>query len=200
LRRRAVEFLAIGAHAVRRGTIGPGDRVLVVGTGPIGLGVSLFARLRRGAVYVYDRDPERAAAAEQITGASALADGANLQAAIRAATGGDGFDVVLDATGNRSAMEAGFDAVAHAGRYVLVSVVKDPITFLDPDFHRKEMTLLGSRNATLVDFQQVMTAMHSGDVPMERIITHRTTLEDAVVDIPHWAHDKAGLVKAVIEI
>ena len=73
-------------------------------------------------------------------------------------------------------MEKGFDFVAHGGRYVLVSVVKEPITFTDPDFHRKEMTLFGSRNATTEDFR----ARHGGhpraaQVPVDRLITHRTT-------------------------
>jgi 2-desacetyl-2-hydroxyethyl bacteriochlorophyllide A dehydrogenase len=195
-----VEFLAIGAHAVRRGGIGPGDRVLVVGTGPIGLGAALFARLAGGKVSVHDRDAGRIAGAGAITGAMPLPDAGGLGASVQAAPGGDGFDAVFDATGNRTAMEAGFDAVGHGGRYVLVSVVKDPITFLDPDFHRKEMTLLGSRNATAVDFQRVMAAMRAGEVPMDRIVTHRTSLSDAATDLPRWANDKSGLVKALIEL
>jgi 2-desacetyl-2-hydroxyethyl bacteriochlorophyllide A dehydrogenase len=196
----AVEFLAIGAHAVRRGAVAKGDRVLVVGTGPIGLGAALFSRLSGGEVSIFDHDPERAWTAKAITGAATLSADGDLAAAAGRATDGDGFDVVFDATGNRAAMEVGFDAVASAGRFVLVSVVKDPITFQDPDFHRKEMTLLGSRNATSVDFERVMAAMRGGDVPMDRLITHRTSLEGALDDLPRWAGDKTGLVKALIEI
>lgn len=196
----AVEFLAIGAHAVRRGAVTAADRVLVVGTGPIGLGVAIFARLSGGRVTIYDRDPARARAAEAITGAAPLAAEGSLMEAALGATGGDGFDVVFDATGNRAAMEAGFDAVASGGRYVLVSIVKDPITFQDADFHRKEMTLLGSRNATSEDFERVMAAMAEDRVPLDRLVTHRTSLRDAVRDLPRWAHDKSGLVKALIEI
>ena len=75
---------------------------------------------------------------------------------------GAGFDVVFDATGNPPAMERGFDYVAHGGRFVLVSVVKETITFMDPDFHRKEMSLFGSRNATAEDFQRVISAHRDG--------------------------------------
>jgi 2-desacetyl-2-hydroxyethyl bacteriochlorophyllide A dehydrogenase len=196
----AVEFLAIGAHAVRRGAVQPGERVLIVGTGPIGLGVALFARIAGGQVAVYDRDPERVAAARAITGADALPDGADVMASALAYTEGDSFDVVFDATGTKAAMEKGFDFVGHGGRYVLVSVVKDPITFLDSDFHRKEMTLLGSRNATSVDFEHVMASMRAGKVPLDKLITHRTTLTKAVSDLPYWASVKSGLVKAVIEV
>jgi len=195
-----VEFLSIGAHAVRRSGIGGGKRALVVGAGPIGLGVALFARLAGGNVSVLDMDPERLDVVPVLTGASALRVTSTLQDAVAAATDGDGFDVVFDATGNARAMQAGFDFVAHGGTYVLVSVVKDPITFQDPDFHRKEMTLMGSRNATAEDFERVIAAIRGGDVPVSRLITHRTSLSGAVETIPVWAHEKTGLIKAVIEI
>lgn len=195
-----VEFLSIGAHAVRRGAVGPSDRVLVVGAGPIGLGVALFARLAGGAVSVLDMDRERLAAVPALTGASALSAEGSPADAVAAATKGEGFDIVFDATGNARAMQAGFDLVAHGGNYVLVSVVKDPITFQDPDFHRKEMTLMGSRNATAEDFERVIAAIRNGDVPVSRLITHRTSLSGAVEAIPVWAHEKTGLIKAVIEL
>jgi threonine dehydrogenase-like Zn-dependent dehydrogenase len=83
---------------------------------------------------------------------------------------------------------------------VLVSVVKGPITFMDPDFHRKEMTLFASRNATSEDFERVIAAVRNGDVPIGRLVTHRTSLVGAVRDIPVWATQKAGLIKALVEI
>lgn len=187
-----VEFLSIGAHAVRRGAVTAGDRVLVVGAGPIGLGTALFARLSGGDVSVFDRDAERGAVVSSIVGVSRL-DGFHLAE-------GTGFDVVFDATGSPASIEGGFDHVAHGGRYVLVSVVKDRITFNDPDFHRKEMTLLGSRNATREDFERVISTLKSRDVSAERLITHRTSLAGAVQDLPRWAADKSGLIKAVVEI
>ncbi len=188
-----VEFLSIGAHAVRRGAVTDRDRVLVAGAGPIGLGVGLFARLSGADVTVFDRDPERADAAHAIAGLSGLSVSA-------AEAAHENFDVVFDATGSRQSMEDCFAFVAHGGRYVLVSVIKDSITFADPDFHRKEMTLYGSRNATNEDFASVIRAIAGGQVPIDRIVTHRTTLAGAVRDIPRWASDKSDLVKALIEI
>ena len=143
-----VEFLAIGAHAVRRAALTGRERVLVAGAGPIGLGVALFAHLSGSRVAIFDRDPERASAVEAITRVSALTTERGPSPAANEFTGGEDFDVVFDATGNRQSMEKGFDFVAHGGRYVLVSVIKDSIKFTDPDFHRKEMTLFGTRNAT----------------------------------------------------
>ena len=195
-----VEFLAIGAHAVRRARIRPTDRALVVGAGPIGLGVALFAGLSQASVCVMDLDAERLDTARAILNSAIVRGGEGAAAAVADLTGGEGFDVVFDATGNARSMEQGFDFVAPGGRYVLVSVVKGPITFQDPDFHRKEITLLGSRNATSVDFERVIGAIRSGQVPVPRIITHRTTMQDAVRDIPLWATQKHGLIKAVIMV
>jgi 2-desacetyl-2-hydroxyethyl bacteriochlorophyllide A dehydrogenase len=193
-----VEFLAIGAHDVRRGSVSARDRVLVVGAGPIGLGVALFARQTGAIVVVLDRAADRSETARLIAGANTVpADGSPLDAGL---PDGAGFDVVFDATGSQPAMEKGFDYVAHGGRFVLVSVVKESITFMDPDFHRKEMSLFGSRNATYEDFEWVIATIREGHIPVDQLITHRTRLADAVRDIKHWATDKSGLIKAIIEM
>jgi 2-desacetyl-2-hydroxyethyl bacteriochlorophyllide A dehydrogenase len=196
----SVEFLAIGAHAVSRAQVGPGDRVLVVGAGPIGLGAALFAKLSKGAVTLLDLDAGRLASIGAILDVNTIAGGEGVMDAVAALTAGEGFDVVFDATGNARSMERAFDFVAPGGRYVFVSVVKGPISFEDPDFHRRELTLFGSRNAVAADFERVIAAIRSGDVPIDKIITHRTTLEGAIRDLPLWATDKGGLIKALIEI
>jgi 2-desacetyl-2-hydroxyethyl bacteriochlorophyllide A dehydrogenase len=196
----SVEFLSIGAHAVSRAQVRPGDRVLVVGAGPIGLGAALFARLSQGTVTLLDVDSARLAAIGGMLGIGTIDGGHGALEAVESLTGGEGFDVVFDATGNPRSMERAFDFVAPGGRYVLVGVVKDPIAFKDPDFHRKELTLLASRNAVSADFERVIAAIRDGQVPIDRIVTHRTNLHDVARDLPVWATDKNGLVKAIIEI
>lgn len=195
-----VEFLAIGAHAARRGLVAKGDRVAVVGAGPIGLGTAIFASLSGAKVAVLDRDPERVAVAQSLTGSEPIVTDESYQKKVASFTNDSGFDLVFDATGNAAAMQQGFDLVAHGGRYVLVSVVKDSITFADPDFHRKELTLFGSRNATSQDFEQVMGAIRDRKVAIDKIITHRTRLSEAVEMMPKWAQQKSGLIKALVEI
>lgn len=196
-----VEFLAIGAHAVRRAALNPQSRVLVVGAGPIGLGAAIFAGIGGGVVTLMDRDPGRLDAARSIAGSERVILAGDMAATeIARDTQGDGYDVVFDATGNRMSMEQGFDHVAHGGTYVLVSVVKDTISFSDPEFHKREMSLLGSRNATSEDFRHVADSLEAGLIPVDRIITHRTSLSGAVTDLPRWAQEKMGLVKAVIEV
>ena len=197
----SVEFLAIGAHAVRRSALRPGIRTLVVGAGPIGLGAAIFARLAGAEVWLLDRDQSRLDLSSKVGGIpnAILADG-DTQARIRQATNDDGFDVVFDATGNSRSMEGSFDFAAHGGTYVLVGLVKDRISFFDPDFHKREMTLLASRNATPDDFGTVISAIRSGLVPVNALITHRSSFEQVSTLLPRWAHDKEGLIKAMIAL
>lgn len=195
----SVEFLAIGAHAVRRSAMASGTRVLVVGAGPIGLGAAFFAHIAGGHVTIMDRDEGRLALASKVTGigSTLVANDGSLEEVFKM-TNGNGFDVVFDATGNRGSMEKSFQFVCHGGRYVLVGVMKDPITFSDPDFHKRELTLYASRNATSQDFEHVMASIKSGKIPIDKLVTHRTSLSKVAEMLPLWAKDKNGLIKAMI--
>ena len=195
-----VEFLAIGAHAVRRGAVSEGERVLVIGAGPIGLGAALFAGLSGGDVTMMDLDADRLETAQSILGVKTVKGGEGALARVQERTQAEGYTVVFDATGNARSIEAGFDFVAPGGRYVLVSVVKETITFKAPLFHGREMTLYGSRNATSEDFERVIAAIREGRVPVESLVTHRTTLAGAATDIPLWTIQKDGLIKAMLAI
>lgn len=197
----SIEFLAIGAHAVARSSLKAGARALVIGAGPIGLGAALFARLAGGDVTIMDRDVERLAFAldAEIAARSIQVDGRTADL-VREATGGDGFDFVFDATGNRASMESAFGHVAHGGTLVLIGVLATSLSFSDPEFHKREMTVLGSRNALRVDFETVMAAIEHDRVPLKQLITHRTDLIGVTKDLPRWTTHKAGLVKALVEV
>jgi len=196
-----VEFLAIGAHALRRAAPQKGDRILVVGAGPIGIGCLLFAKLRGGSVTALDLRPDRLDFCRATLGVEhAVLGGADAKQALSALTGGDFFDIVIDATGNAKSIMAGLDYVAHGGTYVLVSVVKEAISFADPEFHKRETSLLGSRNATPEDFAEVFEAMRGGLIPTAALITHRASLDEAPRRFAEWIKPETGVIKALIEI
>jgi 2-desacetyl-2-hydroxyethyl bacteriochlorophyllide A dehydrogenase len=194
-----VEFLSVGAHAVRRGETASGDRVLVVGAGPIGIAVALFARLKGAEVTLVDTDAQRLDYARSAIGLDrALLVDEGIEAALAALTDGEFFDLVFDATGNSRAMEKGFSYVAHGGTYVLVSIVKQEISFSDPEFHKREMRLVGSRNATNEDFQAVIKAIESGNIPTAAMKTHSFPLSEAPVRIPELISDQGSVLKAIL--
>lgn len=196
-----VEFLAIGAHGVKRGGITAEDRVLVVGSGPIGMSAIIFAKARGAHVTVMDmREDRMAFTLDQLGADATLLANAEAEAAVQKATGGDGFDVVIDATGNTAAMQRGFNFIAHGGRYVLVSVVRENITFSDPEFHKRETTLFASRNAQPDDFAEVVRQMAAGKVPTRALNTHRGALADGPGLFRDWLQPQAGVIKAILEI
>ena len=194
------EFLAIGAHAVRRGAVEAGQQVLIVGAGPIGMAVAVFAVLNGAIVTMIDSREDRLNFCNDQLGVThivALGDGDKDR--LSEITGGDFFDAVFDATGNPKAMERGFSFVGHGGSYVLVSIVASDISFNYPEFHKRETTLLGSRNATFEDFEVVLEAQRAGKVP-EALITHRMTLADVPARFADLTNPKAGVIKGMVEV
>ncbi len=190
-----VEFLSIGRHAVARTHVVGGAPTLVLGAGPIGLASALFARIDGADVTVADVSETKLSIASDGFGFPTLNLGA-----IDTGDLTSRFTHVFDATGNIKAMNAGLFHVAHGGTYTLVSVVKDTLAFPDPEFHKRETTLFASRNALNEDFRFVIDAIRAGKIDTDRLGTHRTTLTDAVHDLPAWARDRDTVVKAIIEV
>lgn len=198
-----IEFLAIGAHAVRRADVQPSHRVLVVGAGPIGMAATIFAKLRGAQVSVLDGRADRLAvcAKELHADHTVLLDtthAATDAAQLASLTNNEFFDAVFDATGNVKAMERGLQFVAHGGKYVLISIVSDRISFADPEFHKRETTLLASRNATVADFETVLDAMRAGKIPTTALNTHVLELGNLPAEFPRLLDPNAGVIKALV--
>ena len=193
-----VEFLAIGAHAVRRSELKSGSRVLVVGGGPIGLGVAFFAQIAGGEVTILDAAADKLEAARGFGfGAAGIAD---LESDAFKAMKRSGFDAVFDATGSIKAMNQSLLHVRSGGSYTLVGVIKGDLVWPDQELHRRELTVRGSRNATKEDFDHVMASMSAGLIPTDALATHTTTLDRVPVDMPIWTHQRTGLIKAIITV
>ncbi len=195
-----VENQSIGAHAVRRAQPQRGELALVIGVGPIGLGVVQAAKGAGAQVIAMEVNPLALAFCREVLGVEHVVDARTdpLQQ-LESITSGELPTIVFDATGSPHSMMKAFEFPAHGGRLVFVSIVKADITFHDPDFHRKELTLLSSRNATCEDFANVMTAMAEGRMVTEPLITHRTTLEGVIDSFDGWLRPEAGVVKAMVE-
>ncbi|WP_053362759.1 zinc-binding alcohol dehydrogenase family protein [Bacillus sp. FJAT-27251] len=169
-----IEPLSIGAHAVRRAAISKKETVLIIGAGPIGLGVAKFAKLQGAKTIVMDINEARLSYSQQWSGCDIVIKPSDRTVEeLTAMNNGDLPTVVIDATGNRRSMVSSFDFVAHGGKLVYVGLVKDHITFSDPDFHSKELTLLGSRNATREDFEYVISCVNKGELDTSSYITEK---------------------------
>lgn len=195
-----VEPLAIGAHAVSRAQLSDRERVLVVGAGPIGLAVTQFALLAGAQVMVLDISERRLAFCQQHWPQAICIDGrGDPVATLQKMVGDDLPPVVFDATGNSRSMQSAFSYVGHGGRLVFVGLFQGEITFHDPEFHRREITLLSSRNALAADFSRIITYLEAGQIDISPWITHRATTDTLIEEFTHWFDRDSGIIKAVID-
>ncbi len=197
-----VEPLAIGGHSVRRAGVKAGEYVVVIGAGPIGLGVMEFARVAGGKVIAVDVNSKRLNFCKEKLKVENVIDASTEDVAeqLAAITDGDMPTVVIDATGSLPAINKGFRYIAHGGRYVLVGLQKGDISFSHPEFHKREATLMSSRNATREDFEQVITAIQKGWVQPSNYITHRIAFTDVINEFRNLSNPTHGVIKAMIEL
>lgn len=196
-----LEPLSIGAHAVRRSGLTKGETALVIGGGPIGLGVIAFAKYAGANVIAMDVNDERLAFCRSWATidhtVNALEDAKEQLAQL---TNGDYPTVVFDATGNAKSMMDAFSMVAHGGTLVYVGLVKADITFHDPEFHKRELTLMGSRNATKEDFDLAYKAVKSGGIDVESYISHRSSFDGMIGQFESWLKPESKVIKAMVEL
>jgi 2-desacetyl-2-hydroxyethyl bacteriochlorophyllide A dehydrogenase len=196
-----VEPLSIGAHGIRRAGIQPGEWVLVMGAGPIGLGTISFALMAGASVIVTDTNPHRLNFCREKLGIKCIirAGDSDVTEQLKDFTGGDLPSVVIDASGNRKAIHQGLIYLAHGGRYILIGLQKEELVFSHPDFHKKEATLMSSRNATREDFVHVMDTIKKRLIQPLLLVTHRVEFRDVAAGFPDWSNPKNEVIKVVVE-
>lgn len=195
-----VETLGIGCHAVARAQVSKDDTVLVLGAGPIGLSVVQFVLAAGVQPIVADTAESRLAfCCEQLHITKTVDARGDVLAQVSGILGGELPTCVIDATGNSASMMKCFDLVAHGGRIVFVGLFPGEVTFNDPNFHRREITLLASRNALPGDFTRIISLIESGVVDTTPWITHRAAATQFAEALPDWLDPKAQLLKAMLE-
>lgn len=197
-----VEPLAIGAHGVRRANIQKDEFVLVIGAGPIGLGTMEFARIAGAKVIALDVNANRLQFCKDRLKADYIINATteNALERIKEITSNDMPTVVIDATGNQQAINNALQYLAHGGRFVLIGLQKETISFSHPEFHKREATLMSSRNATRADFEQVIDAMKNGLIDPTTYITHRVNFGDVKKAFVSWLDPKEGVIKAMLTV
>ncbi|MFD2287660.1 alcohol dehydrogenase catalytic domain-containing protein [Pedobacter petrophilus] len=197
-----VEPLAIGAHGVRRADVQPGEFVLVIGAGPIGLGTMEFARIAGGNVIALDINDDRLTFCKEKLGVAytinALSPDVTEQLGL--ITNGDMPTVVIDATGNQKAINNAINYMAHGARFVLIGLQKGDLIFNHPEFHKRESTLMSSRNANMEDFGHVIKSMKAGLVKPTTYITHQVSFEEVKDNFKSWLNPKNGVIKAMVKM
>lgn len=197
-----VEPLAIGAHGIRRANVQQNEFVLVIGAGPIGLGTMEFARLAGARVIALDINDTRLQFCKEKLKVPYTINGntENVLNRLKEITNNDMPVVVIDATGSQQAINNSLQYLAHGGRFVLIGLQKEAISFSHPEFHKRESTLMSSRNATREDFEQVIDSIKKGLVDPTSYITHRVEFNGVKDVFESWLDPKEGVIKAMVEM
>ncbi len=173
-----IEPFAISAHAVRRSAVQQDDHVLVVGAGPIGLGVAAIAKADGAKVIVADTSAARREHVEKQLGLVTCDPSAqDFLDIIKQQFNGMLAEKVIDATGNQHAMNNCVNLIRHGGYITYVGLFKGDLSFPDPEFHKKETTMMGSRNATTEDFVKVADLMAKNLLNANMMLTHQFNFE-----------------------
>lgn len=197
-----VEPLAIGAHGIRRANVNPGEFVLVIGAGPIGLGTMEFARIAGAQVIALDVNYSRLEFCKNKLAVPHVINAVteNVNERLAKITHGDMPTVVIDATGNPKAINNAFQYMAHGGRYVLIGLQKGEINFSHPEFHKREGTLMSSRNATRQDFEYVLDCLKKNKIDPNSFINFRMDFNEVNKKFKFCLNPENGVIKAIIDL
>ncbi|MHB8520550.1 MAG: zinc-binding alcohol dehydrogenase family protein [Limisphaerales bacterium] len=199
-----VETLAIGCHAVNRASPQAGEHVLVIGAGPIGLSTIEFVKLSGARTIVMDMNPARLDFCRERMGVAHTVffkgEGSEL-AELKTLTDGALASVVIDATGSNKSMSNALNYVAHTGRLVFVGITQAEVAFPHaPVMHRRELTLLASRNALPADFTRIIRLIEEGRIDTRPWITHQAAFEEMIAEFPRWLKPETGVIKAIVRV
>ena len=196
-----VEPLAIGAHGVARAEIKNGEFVLITGAGPIGLGAIEFSNIAGAKVIVMDVNDARLGFCKEHLQVHYILNALNknITEQLKDITGGEMPAVIIDATGNQKAINNAFQYLAHGGRFVLIGLQRGDINFNHPEFHKREATLMSSRNATRSDFEQVILNITNGWIKPEKYISHRVHFDNVKNEFKSWLNPATGVIKAMVD-
>eukprot|EP00747_Dinoflagellata_sp_TGD_P209943 gnl/TRDRNA2_/TRDRNA2_83306_c0_seq1.p1 gnl/TRDRNA2_/TRDRNA2_83306_c0~~gnl/TRDRNA2_/TRDRNA2_83306_c0_seq1.p1 ORF type:complete len:375 (-),score=54.99 gnl/TRDRNA2_/TRDRNA2_83306_c0_seq1:589-1638(-) len=198
-----VETLCIGAHAVFRAQPRNAENCLVIGCGPIGMATAQFAKAEGATVVMMDINDDRCAFARKTIGVDKTINSltcGNTVNAVMETFGGALPTLVLDATGSINSMKGAFEFVAHGGKLVFVGHTKETVSFENPLFHAREMTILASRNALAGDFARVIELIETNKVDVSPWITHRCTLDDFEANFMEWMKPETGVIKGIVSM
>lgn len=196
-----VEPFTISYHAVNRAPVKAGQRVLVVGAGPIGLFALIAAKEKGAEVYVADILDGRLEKAKMF-GAKGVINSKNEDIVKRTMeiTDGDGFDCCIEACGQSVTFLNCIDCAAFAGNIILIGNGKKETTFLHSILLKKELNVFGSRNSFPSDFRAVIDIIASGRVDVLKMVSDVYPMQRADEAFKALANNNGDLCKVLVKI
>lgn len=165
------EPVAVAVHDVRRGAVSPGDRVLVVGGGPIGLLIACVAAAADAEVLVSEPNNFRRSVAQRLGLQTVDSAQPGIEATLDSWTGGAGADVAFEVSGSPAGLRAATHTLRVRGRLVVVAIHTQPVAV---DLFRvfwRELELVGARVYERPDFQRAVELLATGAIQADELIS-----------------------------
>ena len=199
----AIEPFCISYHGISHTNVQPGEKVLVVGTGTIGVLAAIAAKAKGAEVWMCDVAQGKLDLAKNLNfglDGTILNDSPeNFEARVKEATDGNGFDVTVEAVGLPSTFQNCIDAACFGGRMVLIGVGKKNLDFNFTMIQKKELSVYGSRNALKKDFIELIDLVKAGKAPLDKIITNVYKFHDAAKAFDDFDHNPGDMLKTIID-
>lgn len=196
------EPLAVGLHAVRRGDVQPGDRITILGFGPVGAAV-LLAAIAMGATGVYVSEPRagRRELAERLGATAAFDPGeVDVRREVYGRTGRIGPDVVFECTGRADLVPVAATSVRRGGRVVMVGIGHGTMELEPRQLILVERELVGSLGYNH-DLPRIVELISSGRMDPSPLISDVVGLEDAIGGaFDALAGDPGDLMKVLVDV
>lgn len=193
-----IEPVAVAMHDVRRGQVSAGDKVIVVGGGPIGLLIATVARHVGGDVAVVELDTTRRALAAQL-GFTALHPKDLAEPGwLDEWTSGAGADVVFEVSGAAAGITLAITLAKVRGRIVVVGIHTDPRGVDLQRIFWRELTIVGARVYERSDFEEAVELVSSGIIPTGALITHVVPLTEIQAGLDELEAGKA--MKVLVDV
>lgn len=197
-----IEPFCISYHGVQQANIRPGERVLVMGAGTIGVLAAAAAKTRGARVWIADVAREKLAYAKEnfdLDGMILNDTPENFAKQVSSITDGDGFDVTIEAVGLPATFQGCIDAAAFCGRVVLIGIGKQNLDFNFTMIQKKELHISGSRNALRRDFEELIDLVKSGRIDLDRIVTDVYPFEDAPRAFAEFSQYAGRMLKVLLD-
>ncbi len=186
-----IEPMSVGFHAVDRGRVTDTDTVMVIGCGMVGLGAVVRAVMRGATVIAADLDDEKLAIARSL--------GAKFTYNTATEWNLPSPDVVIEAVGAAPTYQLAVNRVAFTGRIVCIGYAKADISLTTSLFVKKELDIMGSRNANPSDFEAVIKYLTNSGAPVEKFISRIIEPQQSAEALKTWAEAPGKVFRILVK-
>jgi (R,R)-butanediol dehydrogenase/meso-butanediol dehydrogenase/diacetyl reductase len=196
-----IEPTAVAAYGVERAGVGPGDRVVVTGAGPIGALAALCARSAGAStVYISEPSPARRARAEALGVATVLdPTSVDVPEYLRESTDGLGVDVAIECSGHPNGFTTAIRSLRRRGTLAQTGLFVGEASVEPMLWALNDLTIVGTWCYWVYDFDRIAAQIAAGDLPVERVVTSNVSLDGAPDAFARLASGTADEIKVLVD-